>query len=62
MKYLVIVLGIFIGGCAGYQISHTSGTIEGTNLKTPYGPANGNLIYNSTLCIEFGGKCPVDTK
>lgn len=54
ISYLIIAIA-FMGGCVGYRISHVTGTISGTNVQTPYGPANGNLVYDAVTCI---GNCP----
>lgn len=51
-----VLLLAAISGCAwGYRISHVHGTIKGTNVQTPYGPANGDLQYDATTCF---GNCP----
>lgn len=56
MKEAFLIIAIVcLGGCVGYRISHVNGIISGTNIATPYGPANGNLQYDSTTCI---GNCP----
>ncbi len=55
---ILLILVAFLGGCAGYRISHVRGTIMGTNIQTPYGPATGNIQYDSITCL---GKCPKAT-
>lgn len=56
MKNILFICVICaLGGCVGYRISHVTGTISGTNIQTPYGPATGNLQYDATTCL---GTCP----
>lgn len=54
-KLLCVFLCFTLGGCVGYRLSHVTGTIGGTNIQTPYGPATGNLQYEATTCF---GNCP----
>lgn len=55
IRYIPLLITIFICGCVGYRISHVHGTIEGSNISTPYGPASANLQYEATTCL---GNCP----
>lgn len=60
MRPLILILFMSIlGGCVGYRISHVTGTIGGTNVQTPYGPAVGNFQYDATTCF---GNCPKPEK
>lgn len=52
---ITAILLISLSGCASYRLSHAHGTVNGNNLATPYGPANGQLEYDSWMCF---GKCP----
>ena len=60
MKILIlcVLIGI-LSGCGGYRMSEITGQIDGNNLNTPAGKANGKLNYKSVTCVGFfGGRCP----
>lgn len=55
---LILLIGVLAGGCYGYRISQTTGTVNGDKIITPYGLASGIIQFKTVTCM---GACPALT-